>query len=112
MDQRVGHPTDPPTRRRRPWLVALATAFVAVPVVACGSSDGLSQDDFETVITESRIGTDVGASTARSYAECLFRETDGEVTDLVDHIDDDAYQPAGVTAAALTACSDVLFDGG
>ncbi len=87
-------------------------AVVAGSIVACGSSDTMSQSDFETAITESRIGTETGAGTARAYAECLYRETGGDVADLVDHIDDDAYQPSGASAAALTACSDVLFDAG
>ena len=75
-------------------------------MVACGSSGDLSQSDFEAVITDSRIGTEVGAVVARNYAACLYRATGGEVSEIVDHVDDEAYQPNGTDADALAACSD------
>jgi len=32
------------------------------------------------------------------------------VSEIVDHVDDEAYQPNGTDADALAACSDVLID--
>lgn len=90
--------------------MAIVAAIAITLTVACGSSGDLSQSDFEAVITDSRIGTEVGAEVARNYAACLYRETGGEVSEIVDHVDDDAYQPTGTDADALAACSDVLID--
>ncbi len=110
MNQRGGPPTGSPTRRAQPRLAAIVAAIAIVPMVACGSSGDLSQSDFEAVITDSRIGTEVGAVVARNYAACLYRATGGEVSEIVDHVDDEAYQPNGTDADALAACSDVLID--
>mgnify|MGYP003472035674 FL=1 len=109
MNQRGGPPTGSPPRRAQPRLAAIVAAIAIVPMVACGSSGDLSQSDFEAVITDSRIGTEVGAVVARNYAACLYRATGGEVSEIVDHVDDEAYQPNGTDADALAACSDVLI---
>ena len=112
MNQRGGRPAEPLLRRAQPWLAAALLALAIGPIVACSSSGDLSQSDFETVITESRIGAETGEAVARDYAGCLYRETGGEVDELVDHVDDTAYQPTGATAEAVAACSDVLINAG
>jgi hypothetical protein len=53
----------------------------------------------------------VGADVAKSYARCLYRETDGRVEVLVEHLEDGDYRPVGPEAEALAACSDKLNAG-
>ena len=36
---------------------------------------------------ESTAGSQVGADVAKSYARCLYRETDGRVEVLVEHLE-------------------------
>ena len=48
---------------------------------------------------------------AKSYARCLYRETDGRVEVLVEHLEDGDYRPVGPEAEALAACSDKLNAG-
>lgn len=93
---------------------ALGVAVVlslGAPTTGCGGTGQPSADDFERTVVESTAGSQVGADVAKSYARCLYRETDGRVEVLVEHLEDGDYRPVGPEAEALVACSDKLNAG-
>lgn len=79
-------------------------------LTGCGGSDQQTAEDFERIMVESEASVILGPDVAADYAQCLYREIDGKVDVLLEHLDDAAYQPEGPEAAAVAACSDVLID--
>ncbi|MEZ5371794.1 MAG: hypothetical protein R2704_03465 [Microthrixaceae bacterium] len=108
-------PHDRPARRPRvgvasPCGLALVVLGLTLGVAGCGGSDQRTVEDFERIVIESEASNVLGPEVAGSYARCLYRETDGRVEVLIEHLDDPDYQPEGPEADAVAACSNELID--